>query len=283
MYIFDPTQASQFGYNFFQGDGFSYRYQMSKKLFFTTIYIPFGPNCESETGFKNFITRINKLKFTKVKIDLPAIYSSKILKNTQNALAQAGFKKSSYIQDEETLLVLPDDLNLKGKEMKKVRRGHEMAEIITKTSLTTGELDQIYKIYLDTAKNLSFKPKDKSTFEKVMENGLVTIAVDKQTKQIEGFLLNSIIDTELPDYAPKTTGKAMVLVYTGLSEVGRDHQLGHVIHYESFKTAFEKYHVDIADFHGASRTKNRTYIRFKTCFSERFFELPGSFEKINLL
>lgn len=283
MYLFDPTQYKEFGLNYYDGDNFSYRYQISKKLFFKTIYIPLGPNCYSKQGFNDFVKHITSLRFTKIKIDLPIVYSQKVISDITKKLKLAGFKKSNYIQDEETLLVLPDYLNFNGKELKKVRNGKINVDIITKQQLSNNEIDEIYKIYKDTAKNLDFKPKAKATFKKISETGLTTLALNKQTQKIEGFLLNSIIEADLTDIVNKKDGKVMTLIYTGLTDTGREYGLGHAIHYESFKSAFDNFGIDVVDFHGASRTKDRTYLRFKNCFSKNYFSLPGSFKRVRFL
>lgn len=278
MYLFDPTQFAEFGHLFFQGDSFSYRYQLSKKLFWKSIYIPLGPNCETKQGFDNFLNHVKSQKFTKIKIDLPMIYDPKQSKAITDQLQLNGFKKSEYVfQDEETLLVMKADLNLPGSKMKRVRYGMNRANIIVKDNLNGAEIDQIYGIYLSSAEKLGIVPKDKAAFDKLAENCLVSLAYDKETSQLEGYLLCYFVKTNLAEIAGKTDGKLLLAMFTGLTDKGRDYKLGHAIHFELFKQAFDNYGVDVIDFHGASRNRGRSYIEFKQVFSERFVSLPGSF------
>ncbi len=278
-YLFDPTQFKELGFNYYEGDGFSVRYQMTKKLFFKSIYVPLGPNCQSKQGFENFLQYIKSLKFTKVKIDLPAIYNSKTSKQIVSSLKSAGFKSSKYIQDEETLLVTPDDMHLPHSEMNQVRYGLNRADIIIKDKLTDEEIDQMYKIYLIAAKRLEIVPKKISIFKKLSENSLTALAYDKEKNEMQGFLLNYFTKTDLSEITGKKDDKLLLLMYTGLTDKGRDLRLGRAIYYELFKSAFEEYGVKVADFHGASRSKGRSYMGFKQSFSKRFLSLPGSFEK----
>jgi hypothetical protein len=280
MYLFDPTQFSELGYNFYKGDGFTCRYQLSKKIFFKSMYIPLGPNCESQQGFDNFIDYIKSQKFTKVKIDLPTIYESKKVKEVTKKLKLAGFKKTKYIQDEETLIVTPEDLNLPHSEMTQVRYGLKRADIVIKNNITDEELDASYKVYKVATKRLGVQPKDKSVFRKLSENCQIVLAYEKDTKNLEGFLLNYFVKTELTEISNKSDGKLMLAMYTGLTDKGRDLRLGRAIYYESFRTAFDNKEADVIDFHGASRSKGRSYMGFKLSFSKRFISLPGSFEKI---
>lgn len=280
MYLFDPTQFAEFGYSHFEGDGFSYRYQFSRKLFWKSIYIPLGPNCESEQGFDNFLKHIKSQRFTKVKIDLPAIYSPKRSAQVIKKLILAGFKKSNYIQDEETIIVVNDDLvKMPHSEMNQVRYGLKRADIIVKDSVTEEDIDQIYEIYLVAAKRLEIKPKPKNVFNKMSEKCLVSLAYDKESGKLEGFLFNYLIKTDLSEITNKPSRLLLSLILTGLTDRGRELRLGRAIYYELFKIAFEKYNVDVADFHGASRSKGRSYMGFKESFSKRFISLPGSFTR----
>lgn len=284
MYLFDPVQFPEFGASYYEGDAFSVRYQSSKRLFFKNIYIPLGPNCDSEEGFDNFIDYIKSLKFTKIKIDLPLIYNSKRSDEVTKKMEKAGFKKAPYIQDEETILVLADDMNkLPHSEMNQVRYGLNRADIVIKDSVSGEEINDMYEIYLIATKRLEIEPKAKSVFEKLSKNGLVSLAYDKQTNKMEGFLLGYLIETDLSDINGDTKGKLLDLMFTGLTDKGRELKLGRAIYYELFRVAFDKYGVSVADFHGASRSKGRSYMGFKESFSKRFISLPGSFVYLKLL
>lgn len=281
MYIFDPTQFPELGYNFYEGDGFTYRYQMSKKIFFKSIYIPLGPNCDSEQGFDNFLDHIKSLKFTKVKIDLPIIYQQNKIKEIIKKFKIAGFKKAKYIQDEETLLVTPEDLHLPHSEMNQVRYGLKRTNIVIKNELTDDEINQIYQVYLIAAKRLEIVPKDIAIFKKLSEKCQAVLAYNPETNKLDGFLLNYLVETDLSGITGKKgDDKLMISMYTGLTDEGRDRRIGRAIYYESYTSAFEKMGVNVADFHGASRTKGRSYMGFKLSFSKRFLSLPGSFERI---
>ncbi len=283
MYLFDPIQFPEFGKCYFEGDGFSYRYQLSKKMFWTSIYIPFGPNCESEDGLDNFLKHIKSQIFTKVKIDLPAVYETKRSAEITEKLRLAGFKKSDYIQDDETLLVTSDDLlKMQGSDMKRVRYGSKRSNIVVKDSITDKEIGSVYKVYLLAMERLGVKPKNKATFERLSENCLVSLAYSKDSGELDGFLFGYRIETDLSDIVDKYGNSLLLLVMTGLTDSGRAIKLGHAMHYELFKDAFEKYGVDVIDFHGASRKKGRSYVDFKTVFSERFISLPGSFTRTRI-
>jgi len=284
MYLFDPTQFPELGHHFYEGDGFSYRYQMSKKLFFKSIYIPLGPNCDSKQGFDNFLNHIKSLKFTKTKIDLPTIYENKKSIEVVKKVKAAGFKQAKYIQDEETLLVIQDDLHLPHSEMNQVRNGLKKANIIIKNELSDEELKQIYKVYLIAAKRLEITPKDIAIFKKLSEKCQAVLAYNIETKNLDGFLLNYLVETDLSDVTGNQgDNKLLLSMYTGLTDEGRNCQIGRAIYYESYTSAFEKMGVNVIDFHGASRSKGRSYMGFKLSFSKRFLSLPGSFEKIRLI
>jgi hypothetical protein len=283
MYLYDPTQLKEFGYNFYQGDGFTYRYQASKRLFFKSIYIPLGPNAETEQGFDNFLQHIALQRFTKVKIDLPSVYNAKKTAQLMRKMIAAGFTSSTYIQDEETLVVVKDDMNLKHSEMNQIRNGLKKANIIVKTSLSNDELDQVYAIYLIAAKRLEIIAKDKSVFKLLADGGLTALAYDKETSKLEGFLLNCYHKTDLSDITKVGDTSLLLLMFTGLTDKGRELQLGRAIYYELFRYAFEHTDTNVIDFHGASRSKGRSYMGFKTSFSKRFISLPGSFTRVRFL
>jgi hypothetical protein len=282
MYLYDPTQLKEFGYNFYEGDGFTYRYQASKRLCFKSIYIPLGPNAETEQGFDNFLRHITSLRLTKVKIDFPSVYNSKKAAQLVGKVTTAGFTPSTYIQDEETLVVVKDDMSLKHSEMNQIRNGLKKADIIIKTALTDIELDQIYAIYLIAARRLDIIAKHISVFKLLADGGLTALAYDKQTNKLEGFLLNCYHQTDLSEITKNGDTSLLLLMFTGLTDKGRELQLGRAIYYELFLYAFEHTDTNVIDFHGASRSKGRSYMGFKTSFSKRFISLPGSFTRIRL-
>jgi hypothetical protein len=217
------------------------------------------------------------LKFTKVKLDLPAIYDKKILNEAVSKLEKNGFRKSEYIQDEETILVTEKDMLLPHSEMTQVRYGLNRADIIIKNNPSSEDINEMYQIYLIAARRLDIEPKTKAVFHKLCENGLVALAYEKNTKKMEGFLLNYFVTTKLNDVIDHDGDKLLIAMFTGLTDEGRKLKLGRAIYYQLFRTAFDEYSVDAIDFHGASRAKGRSYMSFKESFSKRFVSFPGSY------
>ena len=277
-YLFDPVQFKEFGYDFYQGEGFSYRYQFSKKLFWKNIYIPFGPNCITKQGFLSFLLHINKLKFTKIMIDLPMIYCKERKREVISMLEENGFKKTSYIhQDEETIIFNKNDFKINSKLRNKIRHGLEKCKIITKNNLTDREMQDLYNIYLESGKRIGFESKKIDVFKKMSENCLVSLAYYNNT--MVGFVFGYLFDVCAVDFCKKDIAKIMLVIFTAQNELGRKNRIGHAIHYDLFEKAFQHYNVEMVDFHGASRAKNRTYVSFKQEFCLNFYLLPGSFVK----
>lgn len=279
-YLVDPLQVKEYGRSFFKGDGFYYRYQFSSRLFWKSIYIPWGPVCESEQGFDNFIKHINLQKFTHTVVELPVIYSEVTTNSITEKLLKNNFKKLDYtMQSDETLLVFKDTFKLSSSKMKKVRYGKKHANIEIKDKLTQSEIDEIYSVYLVAMSRFDATPVKKDVFHGLSDNCLVALARNKDTGTLEGYLFCYFTETGLSDYSDKSENKALITVYTGLTDDGRDHRLGHCMHYELFVTAFDNYGVDVINFHGASRLKQPTYLAFKLDFSDHFRKLPGCYGK----
>ena len=280
FYTFDPVQFEEYGHYLFKGDDFYYRYQKTKKFFWKNIYIPFGPVCKTEKGFDNFLEHINKTRFAKVTIDLPMIYNKNITENIIGKLEKAKFKRIPYFwQDEETLLLFKDKFRFDSKRMNSVNHGYKSVNVVIKDKLTEKEIDDIYQIYLTSGKRIGYKPKAKSVFLRLADNCLVSLAMGKTTNEIEGYTFGFFMNYGKTDFSKKETNKILLNMFTGVSDKGREHKIGHALHYPLFKEAFEKYGADFVDLRGASRTKNRSYIHFKHDFSDDFYNLPGSFQK----
>ena len=278
-YIFNPIQFKQFGYHFFDGGNFYYRYQFSKNFFWQNIYIPFGPNCETEKNFDDFLKHTDSFKFTKIIIDLPMIYDKQIIKEIVQKLESHGFKKNPYIhQDEETVIILKNEFNLNSKQMNKIRHGYKFINITVKEGLTSEEIDEIYKIYLLSSEKIGFIPKNKDVFIMLCENCLVSLGYNKKNKKIEGYVFGYIMNND-QTIVKGGVKKILLVVFTGLTGYGRDNKLGYALHYDLFNEAFKNYNIDMIDFHGASRTKNRNYLSFKQSWTGKFYSLPGSFVK----
>ena len=279
-YLLDPLQLKEYGKSFFEGDEFSYRYQFSKRLFWQSIYIPWGPVCKSRQGFDNFLNHISNIKFSHVIVELPVIYSSETEKDVANGLISNGFEKLSYtLQSNETLLAFKDSFHLSSAKMNKVRAGKKHVDVEVKSQLTEDEVDEIYDVYKIAIARLDSKLVDRSVFSALSKNCLVAFARNKETKKLEGYTLGYFTDIGPSNYSDKPYNRAMVVVYTGLTDEGRDHRLGHCMHYDLFTTAFDLYDTDIINFHGASRTKNHTFLPFKLDFTDHFHELPGCYNK----
>ena len=282
-YLFDPVQFKEYGHHLFIGDDFYYRYQLSKKLFWKNIYIPFGPVCKTKKGFENFLTHIQKTRLAKITIDLPMIYDSNIAKEIIGNLEKINYKKIPYFfQDEETLLLFKNKFKLDSQRMNSVNRGLKSVNVVVKDKLSSQEIDEIYKIYLFSGQRIGFIAKPKKVFSKFAETCLVSLALNKETNELEGYAFGFLMDCNKTNFSNKDNNKILLNMFTGTNTAGREHKIGHAIHYELFKIAFEKYNVDIVDLRGASRTKKRSYIHFKHDFSDDFYSLPGSFKKIYL-
>jgi len=157
-YLFDPIQFKEFGFSFFEGSDFYYRYQISKKLFKKHVYIPFGPNCKTKQGFLNFLEHTNTLE--KITIDLPMIYSNETKQEVISLLKEKGFKQIPYVhQDEETIIINKEDFKISSKLRNKINHGHSVAEIQVKQTLNEKELNDLYNIYLISSKRINFNPK----------------------------------------------------------------------------------------------------------------------------
>lgn len=281
-YLFDPVQFKEYGGSFYTGADFYYRYIQTNKLFFKNIYIPFGPVCQTKEGFENFLNHLQTLRFCKIKIDLPMIYKKEITEGVVKNLKKFGFKKTNYIlQDEETLLTFKENLKLDSKKRNIINYGNKFVDIIVKENLNQQELEDIYKIYLESAKRIGFGAKPKEMFTKLSENCLVSLAVGKQTEEIEGYVFGYFVNYGKTDFTTKDSNRILFNMFTGTTDTGREHKVGHTMYYELFTKAFEKYGVDFIDMRGASRTKNRPYLHFKREFSHNFYNLPGSFIRYN--
>lgn len=282
-FLFDPIQYKEFGDNFYQGEGFSYRYQQSKNpLKLKKIYIPFGPIADDEAGFDAFLEHIQSKKFTKTTIDLPMIYNKQQAQRVSQKLIKHGFVQKSYVlQDEETLLVLKQDFTPSSSKMKKIRYGQKRSQIRTTEQPTTALLNSIYEIYKESLSRIGARPKPFAVFGLLAESCILTTSHNSETDEVEGFLFSYHMPANLNEFGGSTDGRVLLTFFTGLSDQGRINKAGHAMHYEQFMYAFDN-GIEVIDFHGASRTKQRSYVTFKSEFSDHFVALPGSFTKRTL-
>lgn len=278
-YIFSPVQFKEYGGETYTGDGFSYRFQHSSRFFIKSIYIPFGPICEDKKGFDNFIAHICSLKHVKIRLDLPILFDEKIISETTKALLDARFKKVPYeIQDEETILLYPGSYALEKKDRYYVRNCRKTVDIKIVDKVSEKELEEIYQIYVESAKRHHYNPKSIEVFKKLNENTLSAIAVNKENGAIEGFLLGYI-------YQAMQTGETkniLGIMFAGMTDYGKKVNIGYGLYFDLIENAFATKKADIIDMIGASRTKNRDYTNFKSKFSKEFTALPGSFIKTSL-
>jgi hypothetical protein len=283
QYLFDVVQFKEYGGEIFENSYF-YRFIESKKLFFKSRYLPYGPVCKTKEDFDKFISDISNFKTTKIKIDLPLILDQKIREYIVSKLKDLKFKPSNYLQDDETFFVLPETFHLKSKYMRYVRKALEDYEIEVKDNITSEELNSIYAIYLVSAQRIGFKPKSIEVFKKLSENAVFSLALHKETKQVEGYVLGYKSNFYSNGFLnSNTTSKVLQIIFTGTTLEGRNSQLGYPMHYEMFKKAFEEYKFDYIDFHGASRSQGKSYTEFKESFGGEYVKLPGSFGRLFLI
>ncbi len=287
MYLFDPVQLKQFGKEYLEGDGFSYRYQKKRRFggILRNIYIPFGPILEDKKSLKDFFDNLSGKYLCKIVVDLPGIYNDKEIGYLKDRFLVNGFNERKYIQDKETILVTKEDYDPKSRAAQYCRKGNRQFRIEVKKSLDKEEMSQIFEIYNGLADRIGFEPKKKSALKVVIDNGLTSLAFNKETGDIEGFLTGYLMSTELrleKFSLDKVDGKVLKLIFTGLTDFGYKKHVGYVLHSELFERAYEN-GVDVVDFHGADRSKGRKYVHFKKKWGGDFFQYPGSFEKFVLI
>jgi hypothetical protein len=277
--IFDAYQLSGYGGLVEEGEGLSYRYYTSKKLFWTNMYIPYGPVCSDASGFKNFVNKLSNRRLTKIHIDLPVIFNPELEKECVGLLRAAGYKTSEYILDNETLLVTQESYSLNSRNMRYVRRGMKSFDVRVVERFTDDELQQVDMLLALASRQLGYKQKPFAAVEEVVKNGLSSVAYSHETGKIEGVLIGY---TATLDLGPDKPTNILQLMFTALSDAGRNEKLGFALHHELFNFAFDKAGYDIIDFHGASRTQGRSYVEFKKMFGGTFKANAGSFTRIQL-
>jgi len=273
--IFSPIQFKEHGGTFYNGKDFDVRCQVSKKLFFQRNYIPFGPNCYSQDGFENFLKFVLSKKLTKIIIDLPYIFDETMKEYIRDSFLKNGFKKRAYIQDKETILIHPNDFKLDKKDRYYVRYGTRSCEFTVKKAFEDREIQKIYDVYKESAIRINYKPRSISVFDRLSKQMLCSIAYNKVSKKIEGFVLG-YLETIYPKQ------KVLYIVFAGTTKFGREAKVGYSLYFELLTKAFEENHVDVVEMLGASRTQNRAYTVFKDKFGGQFVQYPGSFEKLIL-
>lgn len=288
-YIFDPAQLKIFGEKYYQGEDFSYRYQQTKKFFLKTNFIPFGPICKTRESFDNFLQHVCSLKFTKTIVELPIILSDKIRNEVVNAFEKAGFKKEPYlVQEKETLIIKKGEYKLKKKNRYYARKAREHYEIrITAgNSITEKHIKEAHKAHVDAAERIGYKRRSLAAFKKLAENGILALAIKKETGKVSGYALAYLskiaIDGDLEKKFNKSEANFMQILFAGT--VTDDEKLypGYATYDDLIKSAFNEYGVDIIDLVGAGRERKFSYLVFKMKFSKDFIQLPGRFTKFSL-
>ena len=278
-YLFDPLQFKEFGYLFHSTKNFSVKYQLSKiKFGFKYLYIPFGPITETREGFIEFLKWIDSFKFTKVKLDLPLILDSSIKKEVLEMITKKGFREAQYFLDEETVIVTEADYKLSSNANRNIKKSSENYNInFFNSPLGETELKNIYQVYFENSKNKGFPAERFEAFKKINENSVSIIAFNKNSK-VDGFVLGYrtkvLVENIVQDY--------LYIVFSAFTSDGRKDRLGYVLRDRFCKECFAM-GIKMVDFHGASRTKNRSYTEFKSEFGGKFMSLAGSYEKLNLL
>ena len=306
LYLYDPIQLKEYGYEYYQDSDsedcdrgehkkvdadkiicFSYRYQKSKALagLINRIYIPLGPIAPTKESFIRFANHLDSLKKTKVIIDLPVIYDQAIRSEVRETLVKKEFKERKYIQDDETLVLNRDNYKVRSHHMNKVRFGERFFDVEVKKELSEEELKRIYEIYLVSSRRINFIPKGIEVFKVLMKNSLSSVAISKETKQIEGFVFCCYQDFfagGLTNLTKKDVSNILLVMFTASSDYGREKKVGYVMHKVLFDMAFEDEKTDLIDFHGASRSQGKIYVDFKESFGGEFLPLGGSFERVRL-
>lgn len=284
MYLFYPTQFREFGRSFYEDPekGFSFRYQEGKRFFGLqkTIYIPYGPICKDFSAFEAFLDFLETKKRTKVYIDLPLILDPNIQKKVSNALTKSGYKeKPSKISDNETILVEKEKYQPNDRSMRYIKRGFREFDIKVEDKLSEDKINLMHNLYLSNVGGIeSFNPKPVEAFERICQNGVTAVAYAKDGDAIEGFLIG-YIDKLPSDFSEGKEKEVLFLMFTALSDRGRDEKVGFALHSAIFDEAFTNRGVEIADFLGADRKMDRSYTEFKMKWGGEFVPFGGSYQK----
>lgn len=284
--IFDPFQMEVYGGITLKEDGYIFRYYNTSKFFFKSIFVPCGPAVKSIEALKELLGRLDKFHFSKIKIDLPLILDSKLENEVKNLFKSHGYRDAKYLMDLETLILTRDNFSLNSRNLRYVRKGLRDFDIEIVEEISDDDLAKIYDLYSLTAKRIGYKPKPLETMKALADQGISSIARDKKTGEISGFLicyLNNFKTNDKVKGVRSEDVRSLQLMLTGVNQNGLNAKLGFALHYQLFNFCFDNDIADIIDFHGASRSQQRTYIEFKKAFGGEFFALPGAYEKIVII
>lgn len=276
-----PAQDQYYGdSNFFQGDDFSCRYNLTRRGPFRIIYIPYGPNFENLDGLKNFIKWINSFKLTKVKIDLYRIYKDE--PEALSLIKSAGFKPTMYSQDAKTSIVTEQSFKPNSRAKRYIRsasKHHQPLNLSDGGGQEFKVIDRCYEIYKQSCQLKGYQLKrTKKYFYQLAEHGILSVVKDSKTEEINCFLLSDVrrVSTD------KGIKKVAYLVFTAMTEEGRKLHLGFLATASQFEYIFNNKLADEADFMGFSEEKGKHSI-FKTKFGNQIIDLAGSFERFKFL
>ena len=272
-----PAQDKGYGKSeFYKGEDFTCRYIMTRRGPFKSIYIPYGPNFKNLNGLKNFLDWLNRFKLTKVRIDLYRIFENE--KEALSLIRQFGFKSSRYIQDPQTSIINKNSFmpNLRAKRyIRSAIKHHTASNFIKCDDLLL--IKQIYKIYEESCKFKSYDFKRSfEYFEQLVNEGVLTVVRDNETGEINCFLLSVI------RYVEGGIKKILYLVFTAMTETGRNLHLGFLAHQHQIEEVFKNEIVDQVDCMGFSKEKGKHNI-FKTKFGNEIIDLSGSFKRFKIL
>jgi hypothetical protein len=273
-----PIQDQGFGQSkFYHGDGFSCRYIEKKKYMFRQIYIVYGPNIKDMDGFNNFLSWLDSFRFTLIKIDLYKIFFDIAEGKIIDLLTSRGFKKDNYWQEDKTLLIYKDDYSPNSRSLKYVRsveRKYDI-EILSKDNVDQDLLQDCFDIHNSSCIQKGYSLKSSlAYFNHIIFNqsGYLAVAKDKESGQIEGFILS---DVRTISYKSKHL-KLMYLIFTAMTQKGREDHVGFGFTHRMIEFAFNKEQVNFIDFLGLGGSHGI----FKTKFSSNDVVLSGSYQKI---
>lgn len=281
MFIFSPMQFKEFGFSFYKGKQFAYRYRENTRFLnlWKSIFIPFGPIAETKNGFLNFLKHITKKNYNRITIPLPLILDKDILSFVNHKFKKFGFKKKNYtVHEDETLLTLKEEYNPSKKTRYKINKSLKNCRIELIRNPSSLQLKTAYNVYREFSekRKIYFRPYE--VFDKLATNSLLGIAYKKSNNKPIGFILGYIFEINTKGFL-KTKNKANLLqiMFSGTNEEGRKNLAGYGLRDTLIKSAFEKYNIEIVDSLGASRTWNEPYLQFKKEFASKFVSLPGNF------
>ncbi len=280
--LFSPIQLEAYGGNYVQGEGFSYRYQISRRLggLWKSIFIPLGPNILNEEGIEEFIKDLSK--FNKVAIELPLILDKTVVKKVRNSLEKAGFKKEDYlIHEDETLITTQDLYELDKDTRYEVRYGQKRADFEVKYDPKSEYVENAYIVYTEAAARIGYTPKSRGAFNALSRSSLVSLAMNDD--EPVGFVLGYIVEAPIKGLIKKSKGKVLHIVLAGTTKKGRELNVGANLYDSLIRLAFNRYEVDVIDMFGASRKRNPSYLTFKKKFAQKFVSLPGRYVRTKLI